>query len=339
MPSDQDFDAILARLKNTSQPVPMTSLYHLSDLSGQEQTALEGLWSELGTERRQHIIQNLHEIGEANFEVSFDSVFRLGLEDESPEVRATSIRALWESEDPQLMAPLIEFMQHDTDPVVRAAAASALGRYVYLGELEELPAAHTRRVEDALLEVINGAEELEVRRRALEALAYSSTRPEVEPLIAAAYASPDLKMRVSAMFAMGRTANLHWKQPVLAELESVEPELRFEAARAAGELELLDAGPELAELTADVDTQVREAAIWSLGQIGGDFARQALTDLLEPAVDEDEKDFIEEALENLSFSDEVKAFSMFEYDPAEDDLDLDLDDAEAEDEAADEDIR
>ena len=335
MPSNQDFDAILARLKETSAPVPMASLYHLSDLGPPEQAALEQVWAELGTERREHIIQNLHEISEANFELSFDSVFRLGLDDESPEVRANSIRALWESEDPDLMAPLIEFMQHDTDPAVRAAAASALGRYVYLGEMEELPAAQARRVEDALLAVINGTDELGVRRRAVEAVAYSTSRPEIEPLIEAAYQSDELKLRVSAVFAMGRAADLHWKRPVMAELKSPEPELRFEAARAAGELELVEAGPRLAELTADADTQVREAATWSLGQIGGVFARDTLTELLERAVDEDEQDFIEEALENLSFTDDVKAFSMFEYDPDQDDLDLDLDDDDVEDDADD----
>jgi hypothetical protein len=324
MSTDEAFDSVLDRLRDTSRPVPMTSLYHLSDLSAGDQAELEALWPELSTERRQAVMQNLQEIGEANFEVSFDSVFRMALEDESPDVRAVAIRALWESEDPHLMAPFITSMQQDPDPLVRAAAASALGRYVYLGELEELPAAQARRVEETLLEVIHGDDELEVRRRALEALAYSS-RPEVAGLIAEAFASDEAKMRVSAVFAMGRTTDAQWGPRVRTELESPEPEMRFEAARAAGELELADAGPELAELAEDPDRQVREAAIWSLGQVGGDFARETLTQLLEQADDEDTQDLIEEALENLDLTDEVQAFSMFEFEPGEDDeLDLDV---------------
>src|SRR5436305_12424952 len=138
MSSDEIFSSVLARLRDTSGPVPMASLYHLSDLNAADQAAFEAMWLELSTERRQAIVQDLQEIAEANFEVSFDSVFRLALEDESPEVRAVAIRALWDSEDPTLMAPFIDYLLHDPDPLVRAAAASGLGRYVLLGELEEV---------------------------------------------------------------------------------------------------------------------------------------------------------------------------------------------------------
>ncbi len=330
MSADEAFDAILARLRDSSQPVPAVSLYHLSDLSTSEQAALEALWPELSTERRQAVVQDLQEISEANFEVSFDTVFRLALDDESPEVRAVAIRALWESEDPKLMAPFIHSMQADPDPLVRAAAAGALGRFVYLGEIEELPAAQTRRVEEALLATIRGDDVLEVRRRALEALAFSS-RLEVAGLIRTAYESDEAQMRVSAVFAMGRTADDHWAAQVRAELESPEPEMRFEAARAAGELELAEAGPELVDLTADPDRQVREAAIWSLGQVGGQLARETLTELLEQAEDEETQDFIEEALENLDFSDEVQAFALLEVDPTDADDGLDSDESDDDD--------
>jgi HEAT repeat protein len=331
MSTNEGFNSALARLRDTSQPVPMASLYHLSDLAGADLTAFEAFWPELSTERRAAIVQNLQEISEANFEVSFDAVFRLALEDESPESRAVAIRALWDSEDPTLMAPLIDFMLHDPDPLVRAAAASGLGRYVYLGELEELPAAQVKRVEDNLLAVINGDDELEVRRRALEALAYSD-RPEVASLIAKAYASDEAQLRVSAMFAMGRTADGEWAPQVRAEMKSSEPEMRFEAVRAAGELELTDAAQELADLTDDDDHQVREAAIWSLGQVGGEVALNALTQLLEQAEDEDMQDFIEEAMENLQFTNEVAQFSLLEFGPdGDEDDELDLDDDLAED--------
>ncbi len=322
MPTTPEFSLVLERLRDLDQPVAMSNLYHLSDLAGADLAALERTWAELPTERRQNILADLNEIGEANFEVTFEAVFRLGLDDEDPEVRATAIRALWESEDETLIAPLIDFLHTDPDIHVRAAAASALGRFVYLGEVEELPAPYARRVEEALLGVMGGPEPLEVQRRALEAVAYA-VRTEITPLIRAAYVSPEPLLRISAVFAMGRTAEAQWAPMVLAELKSIEPEMRFEAARAAGELELNEAGRELAHLIGDPDTQVKEAAIWSLGQIGGDFARDTLARLLKKTTDEDERDFIEEAIENLAFSDEVRAFSMF--DRAEDGSDADLD--------------
>ncbi|MCC7358218.1 MAG: HEAT repeat domain-containing protein [Anaerolineales bacterium] len=311
MPATPEFSRVLARLRDAEHPVSMSSLYQLSDLAGADLEALEGAWAELPVERRRNILADLNEIGEANFEVTFESIFRLALEDEDAEVRATAIRALWETEDATLIAPLLQFLAHDPDVQVRAAAGSGLGRFVYLGEVEELPTAQARRVEEALLNVVGGADALEVRRRALEAVAYAS-RPEVAPLIEAAYASSEPRLRVSAVFAMGRTAEAKWGPRVLAELNSPEPEMRYEAVRAAGELELRDAGPNLARLVSDPDTQVREAAIWSLGQIGGELARKTLKQLRRRVTDEDERDFIDEAIDNLAFSDEVRALAAAE---------------------------
>jgi HEAT repeat protein len=83
-------------------------------------------------------------------------------------------------------------------------------------------------------------------------------------------------MRISAVFGMGRSADMRWANIVIAELFSVNPEMRYEAARACGELQLREAVPELEELADDIDREVQEAALWALGQIGGDEARKIL---------------------------------------------------------------
>jgi HEAT repeat protein len=140
-----------------------------------------------------------------------------------------------------------------------------------------------------------------------------SSRDEVTALIEAAYASPDENFQASAVFAMGRNGDQRWASQVLRELDSAKPEMRFEAARAAGELELTDAVAPLAQLAEDSDQLVREAAIWSLGQIGGPEAKEALLQLLERA-DIDEEDPIQDALDNLAFTDDVQDFSIFALD-------------------------
>jgi HEAT repeat protein len=83
-------------------------------------------------------------------------------------------------------------------------------------------------------------------------------------------------MRISAVFAMGRSADSRWAPQVKQELFSPNPEMRYEAARACGELQISDTVTDLAELTEDVDPEVQEAALWALGQIGGDKAREIL---------------------------------------------------------------
>jgi HEAT repeat protein len=316
VPVTPSFAKTLALLLDNNQPFPPRALYQFSDLAAEDLAALAAAWPQIDATRRCNLLEDLDDLNEANFEVAFDDVFLLGLADESAPVRVAALRSLWESEAPGLMARLIDFLQHDPSEDVRAAAALALGRYVYLGEVDEIPAAQARRVEAALLAVIQSQEPLEVRRRALEAMAYSS-QPQVAPLIAEAYAASNERLRVSAVFAMGRSADERWTEPVLAELESVSPELRFEAVRAAGELELEDAVPALTRMTQDGDLQVREAAIWSLGQVGGEAARKALKRSLREAAP-DERDFIRDALDNLDFTDEIHALPMFGFeDPDE----------------------
>jgi HEAT repeat protein len=313
MATNPEFSQVLDQLRDTSQPYPPTSLYQLSDLSREDVAALEGIWQELPEERRASIIQKLHDIGDDDFEVTFDAVHMMALDDESPLVRAAAIRGLWESEDESLIGRMVNFLLADPDHLVRAAAASALGRFVYLAEIEELPETIGRRLGDTLLDVVRGDDHLEVRRRALESAGYSG-RPEVAPLIASAYEAPETPWRVSAVFAMGRSAQSErWAKPVLTELESPDPEMRFEAARAAGELELQDAVPLLIDLVSDADPQVHSSAIWSLSQIGGNRARRALERKLERTVDDDERAYLEEALDNLEFTDELHAFTLMEF--------------------------
>ena len=43
MATETDFKSIMARLADTSRPVPMASLYHLSDLKKDDQAAFEAL--------------------------------------------------------------------------------------------------------------------------------------------------------------------------------------------------------------------------------------------------------------------------------------------------------
>jgi HEAT repeat protein len=322
MPASPEFLQVLARLHDLDHPFPPIDLYQFSDLGGANLAALEAAWPALALVRRRAVVDDLAELAENNFEVNFETVFRLGLEDVDAEVRAQSIRSLWEAQDPALIAPLLDYMLHDPEVDVRAAAAGGLGRFVYLGEVDDLPAPQARRVADALLAAVRGTDDVEVRRRALEAVAYSS-RPEVADLIERAYAAADDKLRVSAVFAMGRSADTRWAAPVMRELANEMQEMRFEAVRAAGELELGDALQDLTELVDDHDAAVRSAAIWSLSQVGGAEAARVLQRLLETA-GEDEVDYIEEALENLTFANDVHSFSLLAFgEEGEDDDDDD----------------
>jgi len=83
---------------------------------------------------------------------------------------------------------------------------------------------------------------------------------------------------------------------------------------------LTSAGPILLQMLEDEeedDDEVISAAIWSLSQIGGEDARIFIANLLDQTEDEDLSDFLEEALENLAFTEDFERFQMLIIDPDE----------------------
>jgi len=267
------FERLLNDLLSKKTMPPQADLYHLSNLENTEVLDVQRTWVELPTDLRYQLAVRLVEMAEADFELDFGEVFRICLEDEDASVRAVAIEGLWEDEDVLLVPRLVQLLQQDDSAIVRAAAAESLGRYILLGELNKMRSDHHLVAYDAVLAAHQDRDEdPTVQRRALESLAYVENETVIR-LIQAAYNAADEKMRVSAVFAMGRSADSRWASLVQQELFSGNPELRFEAARACGELQLRESVPELAGL---VDAEVQEAALWALGQIGGDQARQIL---------------------------------------------------------------
>ncbi len=283
----------------------------LSALGRKDIELLADRWPLISVARRRQIIRTMVEIAEANFEVDFNSIFRLALQDEDEEVRAYAIDGLWEDEDPTLIDPLLDLLSTDPSIMVRAGAATGLGRFALLAELEELEEKQGRRIVKALREVIEDPHEaLEVRRRAVEAISFSGEEG-IEEIILEAYRHPAEKMRISAIFSMGRSADPDWGNSIITELDSANPEMRFEAARACGELELKQAVPWLIRLILDLDREVQQAAIYALGRIGGQEARRALQLCCE-SDDEVIAAAADEALDELEFASGIFDFPLWE---------------------------
>lgn len=297
----EELHRILQHLADEERPLRLALLYTLSDLRRDQLPEVEAVWGRLSPERKRATLRALVELTEATIEVDFTTLFRFCLEDEDAEVRLLAIEGLWEDEDTRLVGPLVRLLRDDPRPAVRAAAASSLGRFVLLGELGEIEASVGATAEQALLEVyFTPGESVEVLRRVLEALAYSS-EAGVSDLIEEAYYGDDEQMRISALFAMGRSADRRWRPIVIHELSNPSPAMRYEAALACGELELREAVPALARLIEDdIEIEVREAAIEALGKIGGAEAQRIL-ELYCLSEDEALQAAAEEALEWASW--------------------------------------
>ena len=338
-PQPIPFTKLIEALLDESTPFSPRYLNRLSDLDPADTSIFSETWPKVSLRRRQTLLEDLEEIHLADDLLCFEEVGRVALKDDEPGVRRRAIQILREYELVDLLPTFVDMSEHDLDVEVRAASAAALATYIYMGEVEDISPQKLQKVEECLLRLISNADTTLIRRRALEALGFSS-RKEVVGLIEKAYASQDMDWLVSALFAMGRSANPSWNPKVLKMLTHERPSVRAEAASAAGELEIITAVPTLLELLEDVDLDVRLASIWALSQVGGEGVRSALERLLEVTEDDEEADQLENALENLDFTEEMRDLALLEIpedgkdpdDSSEDDYDNeDLDELISED--------
>jgi len=316
------FKEVVTALLDNNRPFSPRYLHKFSDISPTDLEALKKIWLQINLDRRVALLEDLEELADADTVVSFDDLARFTLSDPDARVRLIAIRLLWESDDIKLVPVFTRMMFEDKEEIVRAQAASAIGLFIYIGELDAVPSFSHHQIEDDLLKVLNGSDSPLVRRRALESLGFSS-REEVPDLIRKAYKETDPQWLASALFAMGRSADEQWEESILDNLDNSNPDVQIEAVRAAGQLELKTAREALLKMLedfADLDVDLKAALVWSLSQIGGDGVQEALDQLHDETEDDDEADYIEEAMNNLQFTDSGGDLSMLGLPMDEDDI-------------------
>jgi HEAT repeat protein len=318
------FEDLLGNLVETEPPLRAALIYRLSEPSKTEVDALQAIWPNVPVERKRLLMSRLAETLETSFEVDFSDVALFALQDDDAEVRQRAVETLWENDQPGVMRTFVKLIRDDPDARVRAAAATALGSFVLLGEIEELEETIAKEAEQALLGAYHRAdEEIEVRRRALESIGFSS-HEEVPILIREAAQHSDPNMKASALFAMGRSSDAVWTPYVIDALTGSEPELCFEAVRAAGEIGITKAVPRLIQFANSKDREIKEMAIWSLGEIGGDEAQGALFALADAETDDDLLEAIEDAINMAALS--LGSFGMYVLSSDDDDDSEELED-------------
>jgi len=302
MTENTNIQQTINALRDDSTAFPAKLVESFSDLDPKELDAVMQAWHEVSTKRKRNIMQKLSDRMDDDYVVSFDAFAKAVLHDNDAQVRKVAIKMLWDCGDPRVVPTLIDIAQNDPAPETRAESATVLGSFVYMGELEELDTELLTEIEEALLKAAHDESNHLLQRKAIEALGFSS-RPEVPTLLEEAYKHADPQWVASALFAMGRSSDKRWEGSVLQGLVHETDQIRLAAVEAAGELELDSARDIILKaMEEEVDDDILRAEIWSLSQIGGEDVRTYLYNLLDTTEDDDLADFIEEALENLTFT-------------------------------------
>jgi hypothetical protein len=153
----------------------------------------------------------------------------------------------------------------DPDPVRRGRAAAALGEFLDPHALDPLTVAASSDASAV------------VRAAAVRALGRLN-HPASHGVVASALEDVDLDVRRAALDVALRLNFFHEDEALIGALDDADAEIRMRAARILGEQRVADASPALAAMLAgDVSRDVRQAAAWALGRIGGEEAAAALS--------------------------------------------------------------
>ena len=288
----------LQEISDEDGPLNFASLIELASCTEVELAPFTEIWQSVSTERRNKIIAQLVEMAEENPNLDFGEVFKLSLNDPNEAVREKAISGLWEVEDRQVIHLLLELLRFDKSSRVRAAAATGLGKFAHLAQDGKILDQDAEALRESLMEVLKDeVNTTEVRRRALEAVSPFNL-PAIQEYIRWAYQGSDLKLKCSALYAMGRTQEKAWLPAIIAEMKSPNAPLRYEAAAACGELGEEEMSHHLIPLLEDDDREVQMASVLALGKIGGGIATRALRRCLRNG-DEALREAAQEALEDL----------------------------------------
>lgn len=297
---------VIEALLDTSHVFPARYLPFFSDISEQGLKAVRESWPLVAVDRKISLLSDLELAMESDSLLSFDAIGKFVLQDEEPQVRSRAISLLWESDDFLYLEALMEMLESDPSDLVQISAAAGLGRFVLMGELDEIP----KRLHKIALSSLRKkqAEKLskDLQQEILKSLAYTGSA-EVNRQIEQAHSDPDPTWQIAAVIAMGRTADERWESKVLNDIDSDLTVVQNEAVKAAGEIELESARiPLLDMLESGInDLELRLHVVWALARIGGEDVKESLQILLEEAEDEEETDVIEMALEQIEFSEEL----------------------------------
>lgn len=320
------FQNVLDALLAEDKKFPRRLLQQFSDIGALELKSLLDVWPRVSSNRKLTLLEELYTLAQSDTLVSFNDFACALLTDPEAEVRARAIRLLDEYEDPKVVPSYLDMLKNDEDVNVRTEAARALNLFVDLGELDQLAEGLHSQVENALLASATSEDNVRVRRTALESLGYSS-RAEVTTLIDSAFHREDPAWQVSALVAMGRSADERWADAVMRSLVHEDDRIRKAAIQAAGELGLQSARPLLLKLLGEEeDADIMSAVIWSLSQIGGEDVRTFLENILDQLEDDEQIAFLEEALDNLAFTEDLDRFDLMAFDPDDDLREIDVDD-------------
>jgi len=302
-----------ATLMDENKPFDLQFLQFFSDISYDDLKKVKKVWSKVTQQRKVSLLQELENLMRIDTLISCDDFGVFALDDEDPVIKSQAINLLWECVDQNLATRFMSLLLEDKDPALSASAASGLGKFVLLGELDEIPQDLSKKIQNTLVEKYVSSSDQQLKQSILESLGYISS-PQINEFITEAIKRPEKEWVLSALFAISRSANENWSKIILKKLDDLDPDVQLEAIKAAGELEIADAKETIIELleSSSPEEEIHLQAIWSLSMIGGNDIQVLFQKMIDSSDSEKEAAMLEMAMDNLELTNSFEEFNLYE---------------------------
>lgn len=253
-----------------------------SDIARDDITRLRSRWERLPLANREGLIRRAIEWADTDVTKEFGRLYRVALADDSEIVRQLAVMGLWEDPRPDLLSTLVEVVEADPVPDVRAQAVVTIGAVLEARDLDAFAEEDIERLRELLLTLAGDEGDSSIlRRAAVEAIGGLGDDEEAVEIIRFAATDDDAALQAAALHAMGTTRAGDWEPIVVPALASDDSDVRAAAIRAVGLIGISDAVEVVVEAANDDDDEVRTAAIAALGALGTPPATRALRLLLQ----------------------------------------------------------
>ena len=168
MKENINFNLVVDALLDDNAEFPVPYMMSLSDITPANLAMLKRSWSQITPARKAILMENIEIIHEAEITSNFEDIAELALDDANAAARISGLRLFWDYENSHLIRKFIAMLENDPDVGVRAQAASTLGKYVYLAEIEMIDTKYLQMIDETLLKILRSNESDLVRQKALE---------------------------------------------------------------------------------------------------------------------------------------------------------------------------
>ena len=308
-------EEIIENLKNEALTLSSKQIMRLSGLYPQEIQLIQQHWPTFHPQRIIGVLEDMELLTEDYPGVDFSDIFMLGLEDKQDQVVIISIRGLWDEEKASIATKALEILQASPEPSLHVALSiiSLLGEFIVLAEFNKIPESLANKIKTILTTIYQNSSNESLRQRALEVLsAATELKFDLNQAIDKAIHDYNDDWVRSALIAIGKSGKTQWNDYVFDNLDSPIEDIRIEAIRTAGDLELQDALSELYAATKEGIKEIRMAAAWALSNFSDKNIHSTLEEMLENAEDEEEEALIEDAIDNHMISSEIMSFNFLD---------------------------